>query len=41
MSVVIQWGISALMEAVWKGWTEVVSLLLKAEAKINVLKVKS
>ena len=36
MSVITQGGDSALMDAAWKGMTEVVSLLLKAGANIHV-----
>ena len=36
MSVITQSGNSPLMEAVRRGWTEVVSLLVKAEAALDL-----
>ena len=36
MSVIIQWGESPLMEAARGGWTEVVSLLVKAGAALDL-----
>ena len=36
MSVITQWGFSALMMGVVEGWTEVVSLLLEAGANTDL-----
>ena len=36
MSIITQWGHSPLMEAAWWGRTEVVSLLVKAGAALDL-----